>query len=220
MVPDRAFFTVQRRFAERWAAIASVPIETAYLECTTWYRQAAGLGRDFDAEHPTWQELVAVVRNAADPDGVVHAAAVRNEPEVSSGPVLDWSWEAEDQTVRIHFIGERSLDGHPLARWHLPERQHELRDLVRGAALEHPEAAWLRGRSPCRRRGRSDERSPRPSWVTSVRSSRNADGRHAVGASGRPLLPCQGGVEGQSRTRQSTGTNGHGHPTPATMARL
>ena len=147
MVPDRAFFAVQRRFAERWAAVASVPLETAYLECTTWYLQATGLGRQFDAEHPTWRELVAEVRSAADPDGVVHAAAVRNEPEVSPGPVIDWSWDAEDQCVRIHFFGERSLDGHPLARRHLPERQRELRDLVRRAALEHAEPAWLRGRS-------------------------------------------------------------------------
>ena len=37
MVPDRTFFGVQRRFAERWAVLASVPLETAYLECTTWY---------------------------------------------------------------------------------------------------------------------------------------------------------------------------------------
>ena len=147
MVPDRAFFAVQRRFAERWAAVASVPLETAYLECTTWYLQATGLGRQFDAVHPTWRELVAEVRNAVDPDGVVHAAAVRNEPEVSGGPVVDWSWDAEDQCVRIHFFGERSSDGHPLARRHLPERQRELRDLVRRAALEHTEPAWLRGRS-------------------------------------------------------------------------
>jgi hypothetical protein len=147
MVPDRAYFAVQRRFAERWAALASVPIETAYLECTTWYLQAAGLGRDFDPDHPTWHKLVAEIRAAADPDGVVHAAALRNEPDVSPGPVLDYSWEADDQCVRIHFYGERSSDGHPLARRHLPERQRELRDLMRRAALEHPEAAWFRGRS-------------------------------------------------------------------------
>ena len=69
---------------------------------------------------PNVAKLVAEVRNAADPDGVVHAAAMRNEPEVSPGPVLDWSWDAEDQCVRIHFLGERSSDGHPLARRHLP----------------------------------------------------------------------------------------------------
>jgi hypothetical protein len=147
MVPDRAYFAVQRRFAERWAALASVPIETAYLECTTWYLQAAGLGREFDPDHPTWQKLVGEVDAAADPDGVVRAAAVRNEPEVLPGPILDWSWEAEDREVRIQFLGERSSEGHPLAQRHLPERQRELRDLVRRAALEHPDAAWLRGRS-------------------------------------------------------------------------
>jgi hypothetical protein len=87
MVPDRAFFTVQRRFAERWAARAPVPIETAYLECTTWYHLAAGLGREFDPDHPTWQKLIAEVYAAADPDGVVHAAALRNEPDVPAGPV-------------------------------------------------------------------------------------------------------------------------------------
>ena len=147
MVPDRTFFAVQRRFAERWATLASVPLETAYLESTTWYRQAAGLGREFDPEHPRWRELVAAIRDAADPDGVLHAAAVRNEPEVVPGPVLDSVWEADDRSVRINFVGERSLNGHPLSRRHLPERQRELRDLVRRAASEHPEAAWLRGRS-------------------------------------------------------------------------
>ena len=147
MVPDRAFFEVQRQFAERWAALASVPFETAYLECTTWYLQAAGLDRGFDSEHRTWRALVAEVRNAADPDGVVHAGRQRNEPKISPGPVLDWAWDTEDQCVRIHFLGERSLDGHPLARRHLPERQRELRDLVRRAARNHPEAAWFRGRS-------------------------------------------------------------------------
>jgi hypothetical protein len=147
MVPDRTFFAVQRRFAERWAVLASVPIEAAYLECTTWYRQAAGLGREFDSGHPAWREFVAEVRKAADPDAVVHAAAVRNERNVLPGPVLDWVWEPEDRSVRIHFLGERSAHAHPLARRHLPERRRELRDLVRHAALEHPEAAWLRGRS-------------------------------------------------------------------------
>jgi hypothetical protein len=147
MVPDRAYFAVQRRFAERWATLASMPIETAYLECTTWYLQAAGLGREFDPNHPVWQKLVDQVQSSADPDGVVHAAALQNEPEVPPGPVLDWSWDADDQCVRLHFFPQRSADGHPLAGLHLPERQREFRDLVRRAALEHPDAAWLRGRS-------------------------------------------------------------------------
>ena len=147
MVPDRAYFAVQRRFAERWAALAPVPIETAYLECTTWYHQAAGLGREFDPRHPTWQKLIAEVSDSADPDGVVHAAALRNEPDVPPGPILDWSWDADDHTVRLHFFPQRSADGHPLAHRHLPDRQREFRDLVRRAALEHPDDAWLRGRS-------------------------------------------------------------------------
>ena len=52
-----------------------------------------------------------------------------------------------NRSVRIHFFPERSAEGHPLAQRHLPERQREFRDLVRRAALEHPDAAWLRGRS-------------------------------------------------------------------------
>ena len=147
MIPDRDFFAVQRQFAERWAAIASVPIEDAYLECTTWYHQAADLGRDFDPNHPDWQRLLAEVTAAPDPDAVVHAWARANEKPVAPGPVLDFTWSAEDREVRLIFYGERSMVGNPLGDDQLPERQAELRDLVRRATAEHPDAVWLRGKS-------------------------------------------------------------------------
>ena len=147
MVPDREFFAVQRQFAERWAAVASIPVEDAYLECTTWYHQAADLGRDFDPSHVDWQRLLAEVASGPDPDAVVHAWASANEKSFAPGPVLDFSWSAEDREVQLHFIGERSRTGNPLADDQLPERQAELRDLVRRAAAEHPDAEWLRGKS-------------------------------------------------------------------------
>lgn len=147
MIPDREFFATQRRFAERWAAVASVPIETAYLECTTWYRQAAGLDRDFDPAHPDWQRLLGEVAASPDPDSVVHAWAVAHERPIGPGPVLDFVWSAADRTVRVHFLGERSRTERPLGRSQLPERRRELRELVTRAAAAHPDAEWLRGRS-------------------------------------------------------------------------
>jgi hypothetical protein len=147
VVPDRAFFATQRRFAERWAAVASVPIETAYLECTTWYRQAAGLARDFDPAHPEWHRLLAEVAASPEPDAVVHAWALAHERTIQPGPVLDFVWDADDRTVRLHFLGERCHAGKPLADGQLPERRRELRALVTRARAEHPDAEWLRGRS-------------------------------------------------------------------------
>jgi hypothetical protein len=147
VVPDRAFFATQRRFAERWAAVASVPIETAYLECTTWYRQAAGLERDFDPAHPEWLRLLAEVAASRDPDAVLHAWARAHERPMRSGPVLDSVWSPEDRTARVHFLAERRPEEQPLADALLPERRRELRDLVIRARAEHPEAEWLRGRS-------------------------------------------------------------------------
>lgn len=147
MVPDRAFFATQRRFAQRWAEVASVPIETAILECTTWYRQAAGLGRDFDADHPRWRQLLDEVASSPDADAVVHAWAVANERELSPGPVLDFVWLPDDLTVRIHFTPERRPGEQVLADAALPERQRELADLLDRARRLHPEARWLRGRS-------------------------------------------------------------------------
>jgi hypothetical protein len=147
VVPDPVFFATQQRFAERWAALASVPIETAYLECTTWYHQAAHLGRDFDPDHPEWRRLLSEVAASDDPGAVVHAwAAARHEPP-TPGPVLDVVWSAEDRTVRINFLGERERDRSPLSDGALPDRRRELRILLLRAAEEHPDAEWLRGRS-------------------------------------------------------------------------
>ncbi len=147
MLPDRTFFATQQRFAERWAAVASVPIETAYLECTTWYHQAARLGRDFDPSHPDWQRLLAEVAASREPGAVVHAWAVACERPAEPGPVLDFAWSAEDRTVQLNFLGERSRERSPLSDAHLPDRRRELRDLMMRAANDHPEAESLRGRS-------------------------------------------------------------------------
>jgi hypothetical protein len=147
VVPDRAFFAIQRRFAERWAAVSGVPLDEAYLECTTWYRQAAGLGRDFDAEHPAWRRLMGELAESRDPDAVVHAWAVAHERPMAGGPVLDFVWLADERTVRLHFLAERRPAERPLSDANLPVRRQELRDLVHRAMEEHPDAEWLRGRS-------------------------------------------------------------------------
>ena len=110
MVPDRAYFAVQRQFAERWADVASVPIETAYLECTTWYLQAAGLGREFDPDHPTWQKLVAEVRLRPIPMAwstrlPCGTSRMCRRDRSSIGP-----GRRTIGAVRIHFFGERSSD--------------------------------------------------------------------------------------------------------------
>jgi hypothetical protein len=147
VVPDRSFLALQRRFAERWAALAGIPDESAYLECTTWYRQVCGLGRDFDAHDATWRALLAALGAAVDPDAVLHAWAVDHERPMDHGPVIDFVWSPDDRTVRLNFLGERSGDGSPLAARHVGERRREVAGVVRRATADHPDAEWLRGRS-------------------------------------------------------------------------
>jgi len=61
--------------------------------------------------------------------------------------VLDFAWSAEDRTVRLNFLGERLREKSPLSDAHLPDRRRELRDLMKRAANDHPDAESLRGRS-------------------------------------------------------------------------
>ena len=90
---------------------------------------------------------MAEVAAGADPDAVVHTWARASEKPVAPGPVLDFTWSAEDREVQLIFFGERCRTGDPLGDDQLPERRAELRDLVRRATTEHPDAVRLRGKS-------------------------------------------------------------------------
>ena len=138
------FFGLQRRFADRWAELAPCPRDEAYLECTTWYHEVCQLGRDFDPNHPEWVRFLAGLHAAADPDTFVAERGQEMAPWTS---VFDYAWDPEALTVRLHFLATGVADASPLAPDAVQARQREIRIVIGRALTEHPEAAWVRGRS-------------------------------------------------------------------------
>lgn len=146
MRPLPSFHGLQRRFAHRWAEVAPCPREQAYLRCTTWYHQVCGLGRDFEPDHPEWLRFLADLGAAEEPDAFVAARAAAGGHRRPPTSVFDHAWDAEALTVRLHFQPDAAGQS-PLALEAVPERQREIRTVIGRALIDHPEAAWVRGRS-------------------------------------------------------------------------
>ena len=151
MVPERAFFAVQAAFADRWTAVAGIPLADAALATTTWYHQVGGFGRDFDAAHLGWRTLTTQLAIADDAAGLLHATA-RATARATASPsasasVLGFAWNAEEFEIRLTFRCDRPGNVSPLASSELATRRAELRELVELALREHPDARWIRGRS-------------------------------------------------------------------------
>jgi hypothetical protein len=146
--PDPSFFGLQRRFADRWAELAGCSRDEAYLECTTWYHQVCGLGRDFDPEHPEWRRFLRVRAEAEDADALVATRAAAGGADAPpSASAFDYAWDGDAATVRLHFQSHGVRHRSALARDEIPRRREELRVVIVRARREHPEAAWVRGRS-------------------------------------------------------------------------
>ena len=65
MIYAREFFDLQLQFARTVAALGGQPLARVLLDYTNLYIRL-GLGRDFDAENPDWQEYLDGLRDAPD----------------------------------------------------------------------------------------------------------------------------------------------------------
>jgi hypothetical protein len=61
----KPFFDLQLRFAEKVAAISGLPLAHVLMEYTNLYIRF-GLGREFQQDHPVWQEYLAGLQNTDD----------------------------------------------------------------------------------------------------------------------------------------------------------
>ena len=148
MRPSPAFFGIQRAFAHRWAELAGCPDDQAYLECTTWYHQVCRLGRDFDPRNSAWRRFLADLAEAEDPVGFIHrTVAAFGDAQSPSASVFDYAWDPDTRTARLHFEANGSNDVSPLAHEAMRLRQREVGDVIARALSEHPQAAWVRGKS-------------------------------------------------------------------------
>ena len=153
MIYAKAFFDLQLALADKVAALSGRPLSDVLLEYTNLYRRF-GLGRDFHADHPAWQEYIAGVRYAKDIGEWTYDFYVARGGEPSGPPVVAtfgcFSYgQLDDQRIRLHFRNAEPDGRSPLAQERVGQRLSELAALfehVRHTSHGPPRvvgASWL-----------------------------------------------------------------------------
>ena len=107
MIYAQAFFDLQLRFAQKVAVLSGRPLARVLLEYTNLYIRF-GLGRDFDAAHPTWQEYLAGLHDTDDIGEWTYGFYVKR-CDARAGPPVVASFgcfayaPATDERIRLHF---------------------------------------------------------------------------------------------------------------------
>jgi hypothetical protein len=145
----RAFFDLQLAFAEKVSALNDIPLEETLLHFTNLYIRL-GLGRDFDAAHPTWQRYIEGLGHNGDAGAWTYRYLIEHAPEVRPPSVLAssgcFSYAMDGaQTLRMHFRNTDPLDYAPLSEARRAQRHEELQELFRRAHRELPFATRVVG---------------------------------------------------------------------------
>ena len=107
MIYSRGFFDLQLHFARKVATLAGLPLERALLDYTNLYIRF-GLGRDFDAAHPTWRQYLAGLRDSNDAREWTYgfysrrANVMAGPPTVASFGCFAYARLSGDR-IRLHF---------------------------------------------------------------------------------------------------------------------
>jgi hypothetical protein len=136
-MPDlpKEFFALNLAFAQKAAKLSQRPFPEVLLEYTHTYLRF-GLGRDFDAQNPVWQEYLRGLPSADDPAAWTHSfylTRLRLHPPGPPSPAFGcfsysvWS----DGRLRLHFHNAESSAHRPLSRERMGVRLAELRALFR-----------------------------------------------------------------------------------------
>jgi hypothetical protein len=132
----RAFFDLQLRFARTVAALSGQPLAAALLAYTNLYIRF-GLGRDFDAAHPTWRAYLAGLAGAPDVaewtrEFHARCAGTAAGPDVVASSGCFGYARLDDERIRLHFQ-DTETDGHgPLDADRADRRRAELATLLAG----------------------------------------------------------------------------------------
>jgi len=130
LIYAKAFFDLQVALAQKVVALSGLPLPRALLEYTNLYIRF-GLGRDFDAAQPAWQEYIAGVRDANDVAESTYAFYVARGGEPAGPPVLAsvgcfaYARLGPDR-IRLHFHNAESSGASPLALERAGRRVAEL----------------------------------------------------------------------------------------------
>ena len=148
----RSFFDLQFQFAETVSRLSGMPLTRALLEYTNFYIRF-GLGRDFDPDHPRWNEYLAGLHGTTDARGWTYHYYVTRSPEFSPSVVATFGCFAyarlRDDRIRLHFRNAERDGPSPLSTGRQRHRIAELAALF--AQIERTErprvrvigASWL-----------------------------------------------------------------------------
>jgi hypothetical protein len=147
----RAFFDLQLRFAHRVALVSGMPLARALLEYTNLYIRF-GLGRDFDAAHPTWREYVAGLQDSNDRrEWTYRFYTRRSEVPTVPGVVATFGCFSYARTsadrIRLHFLNADTDGQSPLGADRAGQRRAELARLFRHVKQTLPRSPQVVGAS-------------------------------------------------------------------------
>jgi hypothetical protein len=143
-------FELQLEFARIVARTLHVPLLTALLTHTTYYRRVgARHWHSLDPSDPAWVAFTRLVTTGGPPAEAafeMYARSLGTPPEPHHG-CFRFDYDASHRVLRLHFRNPMCAERGPLAREHQGERLQELRAITVQAAREHPEASAVAGAS-------------------------------------------------------------------------
>jgi hypothetical protein len=136
VLSPKAFFDLQLQFAEKVAILSGRPLTHVLLDYTNLYIRF-GLGRDFDAAHPTWQEFLAGLSATNDVRERTYEFYLTRplgsgEPTVTTRVGCFAYARLGAGRIRLHFRNAEPNGQSPLAAEHVRCRLEEL-----AALFEH-----------------------------------------------------------------------------------
>ena len=149
----KGFFDLQVECARTASALSGLSLARALLDYTNFYIRF-GLGRDFAAEHPIWQEYVAGVREERDVGEWTYRFYEALSPVVAFPNVVatfgcfSYAW-LSDSRIRLHFQNAETHGTSPLGMERRDRRLAELATLfthvkhTQRPAVRVVGASWL-----------------------------------------------------------------------------
>jgi len=129
----KKFFEINLRFACKVSEITQESIESTLLPYTNLYIRF-GIGRDFDANHPIWQEYLEGLHQAVDTAEWTYRFYLKRQQQASSQPhVLSFGCFSytivNGNRIRLHFHNNESPKQSPLRNDQISKRLSELKNM-------------------------------------------------------------------------------------------
>ena len=135
----KEFFHINLRFAQKVSEISQEPIENALLNYTNLYIRF-GVGRDFDATNPIWQEYLEGLHQAQGATEWTYHFYLKQQQQniakLKESPFGCFSYTmVSGDRIRLHFHNNEPSEFSPLSRDRMGKRFVELQSMF--AQIKH-----------------------------------------------------------------------------------